>query len=185
MSTTEEKPVASEATTQEESKEAKTHDVQYADDETTGKVRYHALNARIRAGRSSSLIGSVQAENCRVYGKMAKEFAWLTFDFLQVDLSGVAAVASGEEGLECIFKQRTKLYRFNDGQWKERGVGNLKLMRDRKERKIRVLMRQEKTYKPVANFLRKCPFPICEHHKLSMLSLQLLLRLAKSCRPSG
>jgi len=50
---------------------------------------------------------------------------------------------------------RTKLYRFNDNQWKERGVGNLKLLRDRKERKIRVLMRQEKTHKPVANFLCK------------------------------
>ena len=39
MSTTEEKPAASEASTQEEAKDtAKTHDVQYADDETTAKV---------------------------------------------------------------------------------------------------------------------------------------------------
>ena len=60
-----------------------------------------------------------------------------------------------DEGLECILKMRTKLYRFSDNQWKERGVGNLKLLRDRKECKIRVLMRQEKTHKPVANFLRK------------------------------
>ena len=60
-----------------------------------------------------------------------------------------------DEGLECILKMRTKLYRFSDNQWKECGVGNLKLLRDRKERKIRVLMRQEKTHKPVANFLRK------------------------------
>mgnify|MGYP003347834596 CR=1 FL=1 len=60
-----------------------------------------------------------------------------------------------DDGLECIFKVRTKLYRFNDNQWKERGVGNLKMLRDRKERRIRVLMRQEKTYKPVANFIRK------------------------------
>lgn len=29
------------------------------------------------------------------------------------------------------------------------------MLRDRKERKIRVLLRQEKTFKPVANFLRK------------------------------
>lgn len=84
--------------------------------------------------------------------------SWLTFGVVQVDLSGKKAESSGEEGLECIFKQRTKLYRFHDGEekmWKERGIGNLKLMRDRKERKVRVLMRQEKTYKPVANFLRK------------------------------
>jgi hypothetical protein len=66
MSTTEEKPVATEASTQEEAKDAKTHDVQYADDETTGKVSFLILKARIRAGRSSILIGSAQAENCRV-----------------------------------------------------------------------------------------------------------------------
>ena len=82
---------------------------------------------------------------------------------------------SGEEGLECIFKQRTKLYRFNDGQWKERGVGNLKLMRDRKERKIRVLMRQEKTYKPVANFLRKYPFPSVKATQSSKLFIAALV----------
>ena len=60
-----------------------------------------------------------------------------------------------DENLECIYKQRVKLYRFNDNQWKERGVGNLKMLRDRKERRVRVLMRQEKTFKPVANFICK------------------------------
>ena len=62
---------------------------------------------------------------------------------------------TGEENLECIFKMRTKLYRLRDEQWKERGIGNLKIMRDRAQRKIRVLMRQEKTLKPVANHLSK------------------------------
>ena len=63
--------------------------------------------------------------------------------------------ATGEEGLECILKLRVKLYRFRDEQWKERGVGNAKLLRDRKNKRIRFLMRQEKTKKPVANFMRK------------------------------
>ena len=36
---------------------------------------------------------------------------------------------------------RIKLYRFRDDQWKERGVGNAKLMRDRKQQRIRMLMR--------------------------------------------
>jgi len=47
------------------------------------------------------------------------------------------------------------LYRWRDEQWKERGVGNCKLMRDRANRKIRFLMRQEKTLKPVGNFIGK------------------------------
>ena len=68
-------------------------------------------------------------------------------------------VASGEENLECIMKMRAKLFRWRDEQWKERGIGNAKLMRDRAEKKVRFMMRQEKTLKPVANFLRKCPGP--------------------------
>lgn len=49
---------------------------------------------------------------------------------------------------------RVKLYRFRE-EWKERGIGNLKLMRDSDEKRIRCVMRQEKTLKPVANFICK------------------------------
>jgi len=50
---------------------------------------------------------------------------------------------------------RMKLYRYREEQWKERGTGNLKLMRHKETKKIRCIMRQEKTLKPVANFLGK------------------------------
>ena len=63
--------------------------------------------------------------------------------------------ASGEENLECIMKIRAKLFRWRDEQWKERGIGNCKLMRDREQKRIRMIMRQEKTLKPVANFFGK------------------------------
>ena len=63
---------------------------------------------------------------------------------------------TGEELEECIFKMRAKLYRIRDEQWKERGTGNVKFMRHKETKKIRVVMRQEKTLKPVANFLCKC-----------------------------
>ena len=62
---------------------------------------------------------------------------------------------TGEEQEECIFKMRAKLYRLRDDQWKERGTGNAKLMRHKETKKIRFIMRQEKTLKPVANFIRK------------------------------
>ena len=52
--------------------------------------------------------------------------------------------ATGEEGLECIMKFRVKLYRFRDEQWKERGIGNAKLLRDKENKRIRFVMRQEK-----------------------------------------
>ena len=50
-------------------------------------------------------------------------------------------------------KVRAKLFRWRDEQWKERGIGNAKIMRDRAEKKCRFIMRQEKTLKPVANFI--------------------------------
>lgn len=62
---------------------------------------------------------------------------------------------TGLENHECIFRNRVKLYRWNDEQWKERGTGNAKLMRDREQKKIRFAMRQEKTLKPIANHFGK------------------------------
>ena len=62
---------------------------------------------------------------------------------------------TGEESEECIFKMRAKLYRLRDEQWKERGTGNAKLMRHKETKKVRFIMRQEKTLKPVANFIGK------------------------------
>ena len=60
---------------------------------------------------------------------------------------------TGTENEVTIFKQRVKLFRFRQDQWKERGVGFAKLLRNDKENKIRFVMRQEKTLKPVANFV--------------------------------
>jgi Ran-binding protein 1 len=68
---------------------------------------------------------------------------------------------TGEETEECIFRVRTKLYRMRDDQWKERGTGNAKLLRNKETRKIRFVMRQEKTLRPVANFILQ-EAPLCE-----------------------
>eukprot|EP00826_Nyctotherus_ovalis_P029642 TRINITY_DN2349_c0_g1_i13.p2 TRINITY_DN2349_c0_g1~~TRINITY_DN2349_c0_g1_i13.p2 ORF type:complete len:169 (-),score=61.26 TRINITY_DN2349_c0_g1_i13:53-559(-) len=77
-----------------------------------------------------------------------------------VDLPEVPVV-TGEEEEDLIFKMKTRMYRFRDGQWKERGVGSLKLLRDKKSRQIRLLMRQDKTLKVIANhYLSDKPY--CE-----------------------
>ena len=68
---------------------------------------------------------------------------------------------TGEEKEECIFRVRCKLYRIRDEQWKERGTGNGKLLRNKETKKIRFVMRQEKTLKPVANFILS-EAPLCE-----------------------
>ena len=70
-------------------------------------------------------------------------------------------VKTGEEDEDLIFKSRWKLYRFRDGEWKERGTGDLKLLRHKKEKKIRFILRQDKTLKIVANFIIS-EKPLCE-----------------------
>ena len=62
---------------------------------------------------------------------------------------------------QCIMKMRAKIYRFRDNQWKERGVGNAKLMRNNISKRISFLLRQDKTMKPVANFIISTEDPLC------------------------
>ena len=70
-------------------------------------------------------------------------------------------IKTGEEDEDLIFKSRGKLYRFRDGEWKERGTGDLKLLRHKKGKKIRFILRQDKTLKIVANFIIS-EKPLCE-----------------------
>ncbi|XP_036397060.1 E3 SUMO-protein ligase RanBP2 isoform X2 [Megalops cyprinoides] len=60
---------------------------------------------------------------------------------------------SGEEDEEILFKERTKLYRWDRdaGQWKERGVGDIKILYHPHKRYYRVLMRREQVFKVCAN----------------------------------
>ena len=70
-------------------------------------------------------------------------------------------IKTGEEDEDLIFKSRGKLYRFREGEWKERGTGDLKLLRHKKDKKIRFILRQDKTLKIVANFIIS-EKPLCE-----------------------
>ncbi|XP_041127455.1 E3 SUMO-protein ligase RanBP2-like isoform X6 [Polyodon spathula] len=62
-------------------------------------------------------------------------------------------VKSGEEDEEILFKERTKLYRWDRdvSQWKERGVGDIKILYHPQKRYYRVLMRREQVFKVCAN----------------------------------
>ena len=70
-------------------------------------------------------------------------------------------IKTGEEDEDLIFKSRGKLFRFRDGEWKERGTGDLKLLRHKTNKKIRFILRQDKTLKIVANFIIS-EKPLCE-----------------------
>merc|ERR1712000_779395 len=61
----------------------------------------------------------------------------------------------GEEDEDVVFKMRAKLFRFDKDmkEWKERGTGNVRFLKHRETKKIRLLMRREKTLKVCANHL--------------------------------
>lgn len=71
-------------------------------------------------------------------------------------------IEMGEENEEELYVQRSKLYRFRDGDWKERGTGDVKLLRHKNTGKVRFLLRQEKTMKIVANHYIINEAPYCD-----------------------
>jgi len=58
-----------------------------------------------------------------------------------------------EEDEDILFKMRAKLFRFDsvNSEWKERGTGEVKLLQQKETKKIRLVMRREKTLKVCAN----------------------------------
>ncbi|KAI5058178.1 hypothetical protein GOP47_0026348 [Adiantum capillus-veneris] len=63
------------------------------------------------------------------------------------------SVSTGEENEDVLIDLKAKLYRFDkDGnQWKERGMGQVKLLQHKETKKVRLVMRQNKTLKICAN----------------------------------
>ncbi|KAK9837640.1 hypothetical protein WJX74_001828 [Apatococcus lobatus] len=62
---------------------------------------------------------------------------------------------TGEEAETTLVDFKCKLYRFDNdsGEWKERGVGRVRLLEHKENKRIRLLMRQEKTLKIRANHI--------------------------------
>lgn len=62
-------------------------------------------------------------------------------------------LVTGEEDEEVLYSQRVKLFRFDSSlsQWKERGVGILKILKNPANGRLRVLMRREQVLKVCAN----------------------------------
>lgn len=63
------------------------------------------------------------------------------------------AVTTGEEHEDPLIDLKAKLYRFDKegNQWKERGVGQVRLLKHKETGRIRLVMRQNKTLKICAN----------------------------------
>lgn len=75
------------------------------------------------------------------------------------------AISTGEENEDVLIDMKAKLYRFDkDGtQWKERGVGQVKILEHKSSKKVRLLMRQNRTLKICANHMVTASTPLQEH----------------------
>lgn len=60
-------------------------------------------------------------------------------------------VKTGEEEEEVLYSHRAKLFRFNDSQWKERGLGDVKILQHKQHGRMRVVMRREQILKICLN----------------------------------
>ncbi len=72
-----------------------------------------------------------------------------------IPLPELVSVQTGEEEEEVLFKYRAKVYRYDvdTKQWKERGVGDMKILKHKAKNTFRVLLRRDQIHKIACNHL--------------------------------
>jgi len=58
---------------------------------------------------------------------------------------------TGEENDTVLFERRAKLYKYINKEWKEKGIGILKILKNNDTDKVRLVMRREQVHKVCAN----------------------------------
>uniref|UniRef100_A0A3Q4MQT2 RanBD1 domain-containing protein n=1 Tax=Neolamprologus brichardi TaxID=32507 RepID=A0A3Q4MQT2_NEOBR len=70
-----------------------------------------------------------------------------------VPLPDLVETSTGEENEQVVFSHRAKLYRYDkeSKQWKERGIGDLKILQNYNNKRARLVMRRDQVLKICAN----------------------------------
>ncbi|XP_017279338.1 E3 SUMO-protein ligase RanBP2 isoform X2 [Kryptolebias marmoratus] len=70
-----------------------------------------------------------------------------------VPLPDLVEISTGEENEQVVFSHRAKLYRYDKEvkQWKERGIGDLKVLQNYDTKRVRLIMRRDQVLKICAN----------------------------------
>eukprot|EP00064_Thunnus_orientalis_P024387 superscaffoldBa00010381_g24679 len=70
-----------------------------------------------------------------------------------VPLPDLVEISTGEENEQVVFSQKAKLYRYDKelSQWKERGIGDLKILQNYDTKRVRLIMRRYQVLKICAN----------------------------------
>ena len=90
-----------------------------------------------------------------------------------VRLTQKVETKTNEEAEEQSFKMRAKLFKFDrdSREWKERGTGDVRLLKHKENGKTRLVMRRDKTLKVCANHYGwQCQFYFCAQHADGLFS---------------
>ena len=70
-----------------------------------------------------------------------------------IELPSLVDVTTGEEDEEIVYSHRAKLFRFDAElkQWKERGLGDLKILKHKTKNRFRIVLRREQVHKIACN----------------------------------
>ncbi|XP_047456055.1 ranBP2-like and GRIP domain-containing protein 3 isoform X2 [Mugil cephalus] len=79
-----------------------------------------------------------------------------------VPLPDLVEISTGEENEQVVFSHRAKLYRYDKelGQWKERGIGDLKILQNYDTKRVRLIMRRDQVLKICANHWITAPMKL-------------------------
>lgn len=77
-----------------------------------------------------------------------------------IKLTEKVETKTNEESEEQLFKMRAKLFKFvkESSEWKERGTGDVRLLKHKENGKTRLVMRRDKTLKVCANHYSESAF---------------------------
>ena len=75
-----------------------------------------------------------------------------------IKLEHKVEVKTNEEDEDVQFKIRAKLFRFDkeSKEWKERGTGDVRILKQKETKKVRLVMRRDKTLQVCANHYCTC-----------------------------
>ena len=99
-----------------------------------------------------------------------------------VHLTEKVETKTNEELEEQTFKMRAKLFKFDreSREWKERGTGDVRLLKHKENMKTRLVMRRDKTLKVCANHYGTCSFIASTRSMRSKIPIGLTQ--TQSCR---
>lgn len=105
-----------------------------------------------RSGSAKAAADKAKADGGDDEDKAEEEEADVHFEPV-VHLTEKVETKTNEELEEQTFKMRAKLFKFDreSREWKERGTGDVRLLKHRENGKTRLVMRRDKTLKVCAN----------------------------------